>query len=70
MKICICGGGSLGHVCAGVFAQMTDIELYLFTRHPDMWNEKLEIIDVKDRKFEASFSSVSSDPKLVYRIVV
>lgn len=65
MKICICGGGSLGHVCAGVFAQIPDIELYLFTRHPDKWNEKLEIIDVKDRKFEASFSSVSSDPKLV-----
>ena len=35
MKICICGGGSLGHVCAGVMASQEDVELNILSGHPD-----------------------------------
>ena len=31
MKICICGGGGLGHTCAGVLSSHPDVEVFLFT---------------------------------------
>ena len=34
-KVCICGGGNLGHVVTGFLAANGDCEVSLLTRHPD-----------------------------------
>lgn len=43
MKICICGGGNLGHVIAGFLAAEKENEVSLLTRHPERWEKELFI---------------------------
>ena len=43
MKICICGGGNLGHVVAGFIAAQKKHEVCLLTRHPEQWSQDLII---------------------------
>ena len=40
MKICICGGGALGHVCTAVFASQGH-EVSVLTNHPVEWENIL-----------------------------
>lgn len=44
MKICICGGGALGHVCTAVFASQGH-EVSVLTNHPVEWEKHIETID-------------------------
>lgn len=43
MKICICGGGNLGHVCAGFLANRGH-QVSIMTTRPERWNTELEIV--------------------------
>jgi len=43
MKICICGGGNLGHVLAGFVAARTNHEVCLMTRHPERWHKSITV---------------------------
>ena len=43
MKICICGGGNLGHVMAGFIAAQEKYEVRLLTRKPELWSNTLTI---------------------------
>jgi len=43
MKVCICGGGNLGHVAAGFMAARKDFEVTVLTRHPERWSASLTI---------------------------
>ena len=43
MKICICGGGNLGHVIAGFVAAQKKHEVCLLTRHPERWSQDLYV---------------------------
>lgn len=42
-KICICGGGNLGHVVTGFVAARTGDEVRLLTRHPERWQKSIII---------------------------
>lgn len=37
MKICICGGGNLGHVVSGYLGAKSDVNVGILTRHPERW---------------------------------
>jgi len=65
MKICICGGGALGHVCAGIFASQQDVELSVLSGHPDSWGDSIMVTDGDGRRFVAKISYVSSNPEEV-----
>ena len=43
MRICICGGGNLGHVCAGFLANRGH-EVSILTTKPERWTSEIEII--------------------------
>ena len=43
MKICICGGGNLGHVVAGYIAAQKEHEVCILTRHPERWSQTIYI---------------------------
>ncbi len=43
MKICICGGGNLGHVVAGFIAAQQQYEVRLLTRQPERWSPSLTV---------------------------
>lgn len=63
MEICICGGGNLGHVCAGFLANR-DHQVSILTTKPKRWNSELEIV-APDGIFSGKISVISSNPKEV-----
>lgn len=65
MKICICGGGNLGHVTAGFFAAQADLHVSLLTTKPERWSQYLEVVDVNGKTYKGKLERISSDPKEV-----
>ena len=65
MKICICGGGSLGHVCAGVLASRNDVELNILSGHPERWQSYVTVTDYKGKQYVAHIKRISSRPEEV-----
>lgn len=65
MKICICGGGSLGHVCAGVLGTHKDVEVSIYTGHPEQWQATVSVTDSYGKSFVTQINKVSSIPKEV-----
>lgn len=63
MRICICGGGSLGHVCAGVLASQNNVTLNILTGHPNSWNKTVIVKDNNGIMYVAKINCISSDPK-------
>lgn len=61
-KVCICGGGSLGHVCAAVLASQTDTEVRIFTQHPERWSYKIAATDPDGKTFNGHLAMVSANP--------
>ena len=65
IRICICGGGSLGHVCAGILGSDENVRLCILTRKPEVWNKEIFITDCYGKKYVGKIDTVSSDPKIV-----
>lgn len=65
MRICICGGGSLGHVCTGVLSSHKDVEINIFSGHPERWGSTITVTDLNGKQFEANIAKVSSKPEEV-----
>ena len=63
MKICICGGGNLGHVCAGFLANRGH-QVSILTTKPERWNSEIEIV-APDGIFTGKISLISSKPEEV-----
>jgi hypothetical protein len=63
MKICICGGGNLGHVCAGFLANRGH-QVSILTTKPERWNSEIEIV-APDGIFTGKISQMSSKPEEV-----
>ncbi len=61
--ICICGGGSLAHVCAGVLASRPDTQVNILTRHPQDWAERITVTDPDGRIYEGAPATVSADAR-------
>ena len=62
MKICICGGGALGHACTAVLGSREGVEANVLTRHPERWKQEVEAEDGQGRVFRAPIRKKSSDP--------
>lgn len=54
MRICICGGGNLGHVVAGFLASQSDNHVSVLTRRPENWANILEVIDPDGKVYNGS----------------
>lgn len=61
-KVCICGGGNLGHVCAGFLSAQPEVEVNLLTTRPDSWNSTIEIGDPNGKTYHGYLSCISSVP--------
>lgn len=57
MKICICGGGNLGHVVAGFLAAQGKHEVCLLTRQPERWSTELTI-EAPDETYRGRLNGV------------
>lgn len=63
MKICICGGGSLGHVCAGMLASDPENTVNIYTRRPDQWGKEIIIDDCIGKTLVGKLANVSNKPE-------
>lgn len=63
MNICICGGGNLGHVCAGFLANRGH-HVSILTTKPERWSSEIEIV-APDGDFVGKLASISSEPSEV-----
>ncbi len=57
MRICIYGGGNLGHVVAGFIAAKSNLEVVLLTRHPEKWSKQL-LIDCPDGQLRGTLYGI------------
>lgn len=62
-RLCICGGGSLGHVCAGVMSSQEDVQVNIFTQHPERWSNQIQVKDENGRIFKGLLNVISSNPE-------
>ena len=67
MKICICGGGSLGHVCAGVLSSQVDNEVSVLSEHPQKWGNEILVEDCYGKEYKGRLSKVSKVPEEVVK---
>ena len=65
IRICICGGGALGHVCAGVLSSRPCVEVSILSGHPAQWSRSVEVTDPRGKVYRGSLKAVSSDPSEV-----
>ena len=64
-RICICGGGSLGHVTAGYIAGKKSVPVDILTRNPGRWSPQLTINTPEGDDFTACISRISDDAAIV-----
>lgn len=62
-KVCICGGGSLAHACAGVLSSRPDVQVNVFTRKPGCWSKSLSVTDIDGKVFVGDLNVVSDNPE-------
>lgn len=67
IKVCICGGGSLGHVCAGVLASQNDVEVNLYTQKPEQWSRQIKVTDFNGKLYCGTLNVISKNPEEALR---
>ena len=63
MKICICGGGNIGHVVAGFVAAQNKYEVCIFTQRPEQWSNDLVIDAPNEITYSGHLNGIYSDAK-------
>lgn len=64
MNVCICGGGSLGHVLSGWLAAKEKAKVRVLTGKPDLWQDTLTVT-APDCVLTGVIDAVSADPSEV-----
>ena len=64
-KICLCGGGSLGHVIAGWLSSKGKAEVSILTGSPDRWNKEINVFLPESEVLTGRLTSVSGNPEEV-----
>lgn len=60
-NVCICGGGNLGQVCAGIIAS-GNFPTSILTGHPHQWSNQLSVFDPNGRTFKGNLKNISDRP--------
>ncbi len=60
-SVCICGGGALGHVCAGIFASR-GYNVSILSGHPQNWQENITVIDPLNKEYTGIIKTISANP--------
>ncbi len=62
MIVTICGGGHLGHVCAGFLAVQNNVKVRVLTRRPQKWSNTIEVTDPGGKIFIGKLDCVTDNP--------
>lgn len=66
-RICICGGGSLAHVCAGVLSSQPEVEVNIFTRKPESWSHQIDVTDINGKEYKGELTIISNNPEIALK---
>lgn len=69
MKICIAGGGALGHVIAGYIAAKEQHKVVMLTRKPDKWSDLLTIYGPHNEIMKGRLASITDNAQEACRDV-
>ena len=64
-RICLCGGGSLGHVIAAWLSAKGTAEVSILTGSPDKWNKEINVFLPESEVLTGRLTSVSGNPEEV-----
>lgn len=62
ITVCICGGGSLGHVIAGYLGAKEGVNVNILTRRPDDWSNELYIHTPEGNYIQGKLNIVTDNP--------
>ena len=65
MRIVICGGGGLGHTCAGILSNNPGVTVDMLTNRPQMWNHEFLINMPDGSKLNGKLDRISNDPAIL-----
>ncbi len=63
--VCICGGGSLGHVIAGFLSAKGHAQVNVLTSRPAQWQKSIEVFTPEGDKLQGEVANISADPLAV-----
>lgn len=63
--VCICGGGSLGHVIAGWLSARSHATVNILTNRPERWNHEIEVDTPEGTILEGKIARISKLPEEV-----
>lgn len=61
LAVTIIGGGSLGHVTAGVLSANANVEVSIYTQRPERWNNNIVVKDINGKLFEGRIARISNN---------
>lgn len=61
--ICICGGGSLGHVIAGYLGAKQGLRVNMLTQRPEQWETKLQVSTPEGSYITGKLNLVTNNPE-------
>lgn len=62
MRICICGGGGLGHTCAGVLSNRSGVVVDMLTNRPEKWNHEYIVNMPEGGRLTGKLDVITSKP--------
>lgn len=62
--ICICGGGNLGLVCAGVLVSK-GLKVNVYSGHKIAWSRDVKCVDMFGREYSGTLNCISDEPSVV-----
>lgn len=65
INVCICGGGSQGHISAGVIGSNPNYRVNILTRKPDLWSRYFKTVDLNGKEYAAQLHVITDDPSEV-----
>ena len=63
MRICICGGGGLGHTCAGVLSNRPGVTVDLLTNRPEQWNHQYVVNTPDGHSLTGTLHTITDKPE-------
>lgn len=63
--VCVCGGGSQGHISTGVIGSRSGYTVDVLTRRPEQWSNDFVTVDLTGTEYRTVIRTISNDPAIV-----
>ena len=68
INVCIYGGGSQGHISAGVIGSNPNYEVNILTRKPNLWSHNFKTVNLDGKEYIANLNMMTDNPEEVISV--